>query len=89
MAFGWELLTLVVGVVYGYMKEGRQDKGQIFKTGLMWGLIVAAVLAVIGLLLGVGLFGGAFGFVAMFIGFVVLVALFILGVFIGDWLEHR
>lgn len=89
MAFGWELITLVAGTAYGYFKEGRQDKGEIFKAGLMWGLVIAAVLAVIGILLGAGLFGGAFGFVAMALSFVLLVALFVGGVFIGDWLEHR
>lgn len=89
MAFGWELITLVAGTAYGYLKDGRQDKAQILKAGLKWGLVIAAILAVIGILLGAGLFGGAFGFVAMALSFVLLVALFVGGVFIGDWLEHR
>lgn len=87
MVWGW--LVLVVGIVYGYMKKGKQDKSDIFKAGLLWGLILAVVFAGIGYLTDTNAIGFGADIVGYVISFVIMTLIFILGVFIGDWLEHR
>ena len=83
MAVPWGLLTFVIGILYGALAAGRQDKGHLFKQGLVIGLVVALVLIVIGVLVGAPAlgFGGAFGII---VAAIVLSLLFVLGVWIGD-----
>lgn len=89
----WGLIVFIVGIAYGYMSPGRQDKSTLFKKGLLWGLVIALVLAVIGFLAPdfspLGSTVGAMGFLGVLIAAVVLTLVFILGVWLGDWLEHR
>ena len=87
MVAGW--LVIAVGIGYGYFKRGRQDKSEIFKAGVVWGLIIALVLAGIGWATETSLLGFGADFINIVISFVIILALFVLGVFIGDWLEHR
>lgn len=84
-----DLLALVIGGVYGYMKKGRQDKSEIFKKGLLWGLVVGLILAALAALTGQSSLGFGTDLVMIAISVLWIMALFILGVFIGDWLEHR
>ena len=83
MAVPWGLVTFVIGILYGALKRGRQDKGALFRQGLVIGIVLALVLVVIGALAGAPAlgFGGALGII---IAAVVLSLLFILGVWIGD-----
>jgi hypothetical protein len=83
MAVPWGLLTFVIGILYGAFKRGRQDKGALFREGLVIGIVLAIVLVVIGLLTNAPALGiaGAFG---ILVAAVVLSLLFILGVWIGD-----
>jgi peptidoglycan/LPS O-acetylase OafA/YrhL len=83
MAVPWGIVTFVIGILYGALKRGRQDKSQLFKQGLVIGIVLALVLVVIGALTGAPAlgFGGALGII---IAAVVLSLLFILGVWIGD-----
>lgn len=83
MAVPWGLLTFVIGLLYGALARGRQDKSALFKQGLVIGLVLALVLIVVGVLLGAPAlgFGGAFG---ILVTAIVLSLLFILGVWIGD-----
>jgi cation transporter-like permease len=83
MAVPWGLLTFVIGLLYGALKRGRQDKSSLFLQGLVIGIVLAIVLIIIGVVtnspaLG---FGGALG---ILIAAVVLSLLFVLGVWIGD-----
>ena len=79
----WGLLTFIIGILYGALARGRQDKGALFKQGLVIGLVLAVVLVILGVLLGAPALGidGALGII---IAAIVLSALFILGVWIGD-----
>ena len=87
----WGIVVFAIGIAYGYMSPGRQDKGQLLKKGLLWGLVVAVVMFLIGLLapefnpLGLG----RLGFLGTLLAALILSVLFILGVWLGDWLEHR
>lgn len=89
MAIPWGLVAIVVGALYGYFKKGKQDKSEIFKTGVIWGLIVALIFAVLGALADTNPVGFGAGFLGTALAFIILTALFVLGVLIGDWLEGR
>ena len=83
MALPWGLLTFVIGILYGALARGRQDKGALFKQGLLIGLVLALVLVLVGWATGapaLGFGGGLWIVVAA----IVLSLLFILGVWIGD-----
>ena len=88
----WGLIIFLVGIAYGYFSPGRTDKSALFRRALLWGLIIGVVLALLGWLLGVGPLG--FGLIALGVaGIVISVAIltlfFLVGTWIGDWLEHR
>ena len=84
---GW--LAFFGGIAYGYFSPGRSDLKTMLKKGLIYGLIIAVVLAVIGILLNFSILGFGDSFIANIVGAVVVVLLFVAGVWIGDWLEHR
>lgn len=84
------LIALVVGIAYGYMSPGKQDKSFIFKRGLLWGLIIALVVALLGFFFHANPLGlGDTSFVGLFLSFVVLTIVFVVGVWIGDMVEGR
>lgn len=86
----WGLVVFVIGIAYGWMSPGRQDKSTLFKKGLLWGLIIAVVVALLGWVFRLNPLGlSDVGFFGILIAAVVLTLLFILGVWIGDWIEHR
>jgi hypothetical protein len=87
----FEILIIVIGILYGYLNPGKEDRMALFKKGLLIGVILALVLVGLGGLLGRGfllLLGGVVGIV-VFIEVLILTVLFILGTFIGDWLEEK
>ena len=79
----WGLIAFVIGIVYGAMKKGRQDKSDLLKQGLLIGLVVGLVIALIGFFTGYGALGVG-GFVAVIWTTLVLTLLFVLGVWLGD-----
>lgn len=84
----WGWLAFFVGIAYGYMKPGRQDKMDILKTGVIVGIVVALLFALLGWAVGYDPLGfGQAGIIGTVISFVVLTIVFIIGVFIGDWIE--
>lgn len=90
MALPWGLIVFLVGIAYGWLSPGRQDKSHIFKMGLLWGLIISLIVAVLGYFFGVNALGLADnGFISNVIAFVVLTVVFILGAWIGDMIEGR
>lgn len=84
---GW--LALFGGVAYGYFSPGRQDLKQLLKKGLIYGLIVAIVLAILAIALDFSVLGFGSGILANVIGAIIIVLMFVGGVWVGDWLEHR
>lgn len=84
---GW--LALLGGIAYGYLSPGRQDLKDLLKKGLIYGLIVAVVLAVVAILLDFSVLGFGSGMIANIIGAVIVVLIFVAGVWLGDWIEHR
>lgn len=96
MAFELEILTIGVGAIYGYLKPGREDRVALLKNGLLIGIGLGLVVVVFGMFVdsrvllysGVAVMIGLMGMFA-FILVVFLAFLFILGTFIGDWLEEK
>ncbi len=88
MAVPWGLLVLVIGLVYGAVKPGRQNKGALFRSGLWIGILVAIVLALVGALTGFSALGLALDFIGLVLTAVILSVLFIVGVWIGDLLTN-
>ena len=84
------LIALVIGLAYGYMSPGRQDKSRLFWKGLLWGVVIALVLAVIGWFMDLSPLGlGDASFFGLVLSFVILTVAFLVGVWIGDLVEGR
>lgn len=86
-----EFAAVIIGIIYGYIKPGKEDRRALLKKGIIIGIILALILTVLGLL-----FSGAKLFlltsvigVVMFIEVLIMVILFIVGTLIGDWLEEK
>ena len=86
----WGLIVFVIGIAYGYMSPGRQDKSTLFKKGLLWGLVIAVVVALLGFFFNSNPLGlGDTGFFGILISAIVLTLAFIVGVWLGDMIEGR
>ena len=85
----WGWLALFVGIAYGYFTPGQQDKGALLKKGLLYGIVVAVVLAIIAWAAGFSLLGFGSGVLGNVIGAIIIVLLFVGGVWMGDFIEHR
>jgi len=90
MAFTLEIIIIIIGIIYGYMKPGKEDRSALLKKGVVIGIILGALMVVLGLFGGRGLLllgslAGAF----VFIEVIILAVLFIVGTYIGDMLERK
>lgn len=84
------LIALLIGIAFGYMSPGRQDKSRLFMKGLLWGVVIALVVAALGFFFGMNPLGlGDNGFFGLLISFVVLTVVFLIGVWVGDMIEGR
>jgi len=90
MAYTMAILIIIIGIIYGYMKPGKEDRSALMKKGVVIGIILGAITIVLGLLGGGGflLFGSIVG-VAIFIEVIILAVLFVIGTYIGDMLERK
>ncbi len=88
----FEILTFILGIIYGYTGAGKEDLGMLLRNGLLIGIVLGIILVVVGLFVSPGLLIlGAYTAYAvwLFIEVVILTVLFIIGTWIGDWLEGR
>ena len=89
----FEILIIVIGIAYGYLKPGKEDRKVMLKKGLIIGLILAVIFAALGILIGKGgsmmFIGGSVVGIMSFISVLILTVFFIIGTFIGDWLEEN
>jgi hypothetical protein len=86
----FELLVLIVGIAYGFLLRGKEDKWGFLKRGAIIGIVLGIIFGLVALFfapgaisLGTGLVGG----IGIFIVVIILVIIFIVGVIIGDFLE--
>jgi uncharacterized membrane protein len=90
MAYTLEILIIIIGIIYGYMKPGKEDRSALLKKGVIIGIILGAIMVILGLIGGgtillLGTLAGA----AVFIEVIILAVLFIIGTYIGDMLERK
>ena len=90
MAYTLEILIIIIGIIYGYMKPGKEDRSALLKKGVVIGIILGAIMVLLGLFGGreILLLGGLVGMV-VFIEVIILAVLFVIGTYIGDMLEHK
>lgn len=84
-----DLISLLAGAAYGYLKHGKEDKKALLKTGALIGVVLGAVVSLLNLLAGGGLLLAGATAVGAVIAIVYLTVMFIIGVWIGDWLEAK
>ena len=96
MAFELEIITIAIGVIYGYLKPGKEDRAGLLKKGVLIGVILGLFVVGFGILVDsrVLLYSGVIGMIGFFGLFVFILilfiaVLFIIGTFIGDWLEEK
>ena len=82
----FEILAFIVGLVYGYVNPGKEERWELFKKGVVYGIILGIIFGVIAFFVG-GLLFFAVGTIGIFINVVFLVIIFIIGTFVGDVLE--
>jgi quinol-cytochrome oxidoreductase complex cytochrome b subunit len=83
----WGFLIFLIGIAYGWLSPGKEDKSTLFKKGALWGIVAAIAIAIIGFVTGYNPIGLADnGIVGNIIAAVVLALAFIIGVWIGDML---
>ncbi len=90
MAYTLEILIIIIGIIYGYMKPGKEDRSALLKKGVVIGIILGGIMVLLGLIGGGGilLLGSLVGAV-VFIEVIILAVLFIIGTYIGDMLERK
>jgi len=90
MAYILEILIIIIGIIYGYMKPGKEDRSALLKRGVVIGIILGAIMVVLGLIGGGGiLLLGSLAGAVVFIEVIILAILFIIGTYIGDMLERK
>ena len=88
----FEILSFIIGIIYGYTGAGKENLGRLLRNGLLIGIVLAIILVVVGLFVSPVFFVlGAWTVSAamLFIEVLILTVLFIIGTWIGDWLEKR
>ncbi len=87
-----DALIMIFGIIYGYAHPGKEDRGHMLKKGLKYGFIIGAIFAVMGLFTGnisVALVGGFVGIIGFIIMALIISIEFVIGTFIGDFLEEK
>jgi len=84
------LLNFIIGVGFGFFHRGKEDFMGILRNGAIFGLILGIAFVLISRVLvpgGISLGAGFLGIFDIFIVIIIYVIIFIVGAFIGDWLE--
>jgi len=81
-----DILAFIIGLVYGYVKPGKEKRWELLKRGFVYGIILGLILGFIDLLMG-GLVLSVGTAIRTFIEVVILTIMFIIGTFFGDLLE--
>jgi len=84
-----DMLALVIGVVYGYVKPGKTEKMELLKKGAMYGAVLGVVLSVLNLLTSGRILAVPATILFSVIAIVYLTVFFVIGAWIGDFLEVK
>lgn len=85
-----EILALAAGIVYGYLNPGKEDRFELFKKAVIFGIIFGFIFTILGIFINLEflLFSSIIGLV-IFVEIVIIAIFFIFGTLIGDWLEEK
>ena len=85
-----ELLNFIIGIAFGFFHHGKEDYMGLLRNGAITGSIMSIVLVLVLMFLvpdDISNYVGFLGVFGIFIVLVLFVFIFIVGAFIGDWLE--
>ena len=88
----WGLLIFLVGILYGWMTPGHQDKGRLLWNGFLIGIVIALVMALLGAALDAQPLPFGAGIVGVVLTVLLLTMVFVAGTWLGDFVEglgHR
>ena len=85
------VLMLVLGIIYGYTRPGKENRAAILKKALLIGVVLGVILGIIlGIVTNKSLIAATIGSTIGTVLLVVIFAIFfIVGTVIGDWLEAK
>lgn len=88
-----ELIVFIAGIAYGYLKHGKEPRIALFKKSLYYGAILGIVFGVISFFIGGSMLMAPLRASLTFLGIVISVAyltiIFLIGTWIGDFLEEK
>jgi hypothetical protein len=85
-----ELLNFIIGIAFGFFHHGKEDLMGILKNSAIIGIVLGMIFVIISAFLfpeEIGTIVGFLGIFGIFIEILIFVIIFIVGAFIGDWLE--
>ncbi|MCJ7742218.1 MAG: hypothetical protein MUO95_05980 [Methanoregula sp.] len=85
-----ELLNFIIGIAFGFFHHGKEDLMGILKNSAIIGIVLGIIFVLVSLFLvpvGLSIDVGFLGVFGIFIVIIIFVIIFIVGAFIGDWLE--
>jgi len=85
-----ELLNFIIGIAFGFFHHGKEDFMGILKNGAIIGIVLGIFFVLVSMFLvpgGISISVGFLGVFGIFIEIMIFVLIFIVGAFIGDWLE--
>ena len=83
----WGLLIFLVGLLYGWMTPGQQDKGRLLWNGFLMGMVIALALALLGAALASPPLPFGDGIVGVVLTVLILTVIFVAGAWLGDLVE--
>jgi cytochrome c oxidase assembly factor CtaG len=87
-----EAIAILLGIAYGYMTPGRQNKMELFKMAIVYGVVIGIVLGLIGWFTGINALGAAgatLGLLVIVVSALIVAVLFVIGAWIGDFIEEK
>jgi hypothetical protein len=85
-----ELLNFIIGIAFGFFHHGKEDLMGILKNSAIIGIVLGMIFVIISAFIfpeEIGTIVGFLGIFGIFIEILIFVIIFIVGAFIGDWLE--
>jgi hypothetical protein len=83
------ILVFIIGVIYGYVKPGKEPRWELFKKGALYGVILGIICGLIFFFSGEGLLVFEASVMLVVIAAILFAAIFIFGTFIGDVFETK
>jgi uncharacterized Tic20 family protein len=85
-----ELLNFIIGISFGFFHQGKEDLNGILRNSAIVGIVLGIIFVLISMYLlpgGISSDVGFLGVFGIFITILIFVIIFVVGAFVGDWLE--